>query len=450
MSDNLKKRDGFGSKLGIIAAAAGSSVGLGNIYRFPCEAGANGGGAFILVYFLIVLCLGLPAVITEFVIGRRSQSNVVGAFRKLSNGSKAWPIVGYMGVLCALLIMAFYSTVSGWTLEFIVRSVQNDFAGKDLATLENDFSAFRNTGFRPLLWQFVFIILTVLVIIKGVKDGIERYVKILMPLLLVIMVVLCIKSLTLDGAKEGLEFLFKVDFSKITGNVLINALGQAFFSLSVGMGALVTYGSYISKSDKMTSTGLMVVMCDTFVAILAGVMIFPAAFSFGVTPEAGMGLVFNTLPMIFNEMAGGYFFCLFFFVLLAIAALTSTVSLLEVMVAFVVEEFGISRKKATLLSGALSFVIGALATFSLMEKSQVQIGGMPFFDMLDWFTANMLLPLGGLFIVIFIGWKLGKKAFYSELTNGGTIETKSKKILFILIKYFAPIAIAVIFISRLI
>lgn len=446
----LKKRDSFGSKIGIIAAAAGSAIGLGNIYRFPCEAGSNGGGAFIMIYLLIVLCLGLPVVIAEFVIGRRAQSNEVGSFRILSKGSRLWPCVGYVGVLCALLILAFYSTVSGWTIEYIVRAVQNDFSGKDLQALETDFSSFINAPVRPIIWQALFIAVTALIIFKGVKDGIEKYVKILMPLLLVLLIALCVKSLTLDGAKQGLSFLFKADFSKIDNDVILNALGQAFFSLSLGMGCMITYGSYISKSDRMSSTALSVVLCDTSIAIMAGIVIFPAAFTFGVSPEAGMGLVFNTLPMIFNQMYGGYFFCLMFFILLSIAALTSTVSLLEVMVAFATEELHISRNKATVCSSIIAFAIGVLATLSLRAGTSLSVGGMSFFDMLDWFTANILLPVGGFFIVIFVGWFLGKKVFVEEITNNHTIASKGKLLIFFLIRYVAPVAVAVIFISRLV
>lgn len=312
MAEAKKKRDGFGSKIGIIAAAAGSAIGLGNIYRFPCEVGNNGGAAFLLVYLAVVIFLGIPVMLSELVIGRRSQSNSVGAFKKLSPKT-AWPIVGYLGVLCGFLIFAFYSTVSGWTLEYIVKSVTNSFQGKDLATVEQEFADFHDMGWRNVMWQAVFVFLTGFVVFKGVQNGIERYAKILMPLLLVILVVLGIRSMTLPGAREGLSFLFKPDFSKITGKVLVSALGQGFFSLSLGMGVLITYGSYVKRSDNLTSTASSVVLADTLIAILAGLVIFPAAFSFGIKPEAGMGLVFNTLPMLFNRMAGGYWFCLIFF-----------------------------------------------------------------------------------------------------------------------------------------
>ncbi len=449
MAEEKKKRDGFGSKIGIIAAAAGSAIGLGNIYRFPCELGNNGGAAFLLVYLAVVIFLGIPVMLSELVIGRRSQSNAVGAFKKLAPKS-AWPIVGYMGVLCGFIIFAFYSTVSGWTLEYIIKAVTNSFQGKDLAAMEQDFTDFHNMGWRNVMWQAIFIFLTGFVVFKGVQNGIERYAKILMPLLLVILIVLGMRSVTLPGAKEGLSFLFRPDFSKIDGNVLISALGQGFFSLSLGMGALITYGSYIKKKDNLTSTAFSVVLADTLIALLAGLVIFPAAFSFGIRPTAGMGLVFNTIPMIFNQMTGGYIFCIIFFVLLAIAALTSTISLLEVVVAYLSEELHINRKWSTVWASAATLFIGSFASLSLMENTPFAIGGRTVFDLMDFVSSNILLPLGGVLIVIFVGWRLGKAKFFEEVTNEGTIKASLKKVIFFIIRYLAPIAITIVFIRGLI
>lgn len=439
-------RDGFGSKLGIIAAAAGSAVGLGNIYRFPCELGNNGGGAFLLVYLLIVLCLGVPVMLSEFIIGRRAQKNPIGAFKMLRPRS-GWPVIGYMGVLCAFIIMAFYSTVAGWTLEYIVKAVGNQFHGKELSVIEQEFADFHDMGWKNVLWQAVFIFLTGFVVFKGVADGIEKYAKILMPVLVAILVVLGLRAVTLPGAKEGLTFLFKPDFSKITGSVLISALGQAFFSLSMGMGVLITYGSYIQKDDNLTTTALSVTLSDTLIAVLAGVVIFPAAFSFGVQPTAGMGLVFNTLPMIFNQMAGGYFFCIIFFVLLAVAALTSTISLLEVIVAYFVEELRMSRRWATVIASLGCMAIGVFASLSLKSDTSFTIAGLSFFDSLDFISAKVLLPIGALFIVVFVGWVMGKKTFNEEITNNGKLKLSIKSVIFFIIRYLAPLAIAVIFIT---
>ena len=441
-------RDGFGSQVGIIAAAAGSAVGLGNIYRFPCELGNNGGGAFLLVYLLIVLCLGVPVMLSELIIGRRTQKNPIGAFKMLKPKS-AWPVVGYMGVFCAFIIMAFYCTIAGWTLEYIVKAVGNQFQGKDLATIESEFAAFHNMGWRNVLWESIFIFLTAFVVFKGVADGIEKYSKVLMPMLLLILVILAVRSLTLPGARQGLSFLFRPDFSKITGEVLISALGQVFFSLSMGMGVLITYGSYIKKDDNLTTTALSVTLSDTLVAVLAGIVIFPAAFSFGVKPTEGMGLVFSTLPMIFNQMAGGYFFCIIFFVLLAVAALTSTISLLEVIVAYFVEELHITRRWATVIAALGCMVLGIFASLSLKDGSCFTIAGMSFFNSLDFLSAKILLPIGAFFIVIFVGWRLGKSKFFSEITNDGSLKLYVKGIIFFIIRFLAPLAIGFIFITGL-
>lgn len=449
MTEEKQKRDGFGSKIGVIAAAAGSAIGLGNICRFPCELGENGGAAFLLVYLAVVIMLGIPVMLSELVIGRRSQSNAVGAFKKLAPHSK-WTIIGYMGVLSSLLIFATYSVIAGWTLEYIFKAATNSFHGENLAAIEHDFDAFHDTGWLNVLLQAIFIFLTGFVVFKGVQNGIEKYSKILMPMLLVILVVLAIRSLTLPGAKEGLTFLFRPDFSKITGNVLVSAMGQGFFSLSLGMGALITYGSYVKKEDNLTSTAFSVMISDTLVAVLAGLVIFPAAFTFGVKPQAGMELVFDTLPMLFNQMTGGYWFCLIFFILLAIAGLTSTIAMLEVVAAYLSEELHLSRKWATVIGCVATLLIGVFASLSLNAKTHLVIGRLSFNDFLDFVTTNILLPLGGLLIVFFLGWRLGKAEFFDEVTSGGALKAPLKSVIFFIIKYLAPLAILVVFISGLI
>lgn len=446
----MKQRENFGSKLGIIMATAGSALGLGNIYRFPCEAGANGGGAFLIVYLAIALIIGTPLMISEFTIGRRARSNPIGAFRTLSGKRSAWPVVGYLGVLCAFLILAFYTTVAGWTLGYLGKSAANHFAGQDLAQIQAQFTAFTNHPWLPLVCQLLFLAITAFVVARGVKDGIERWSKILMPLLLVIMVVLCVKSLTLSGAADGLHFLFHPDFSKINGRVLISALGQSFFSLSIGMGALITYGSYIGSKDNMTTSAVSVVLADTMVAVLAGIIIFPAAFTFGIRPEAGASLAFTTLPMIFQQMTGGYLFCLLFFLLLVIATLTSTISLLEVIVSALTEELQLSRTKSAIVGAAGTAVVGVLATLSFRTGSPLHIAGNTVFDLLDHLTALYFMPLGGLCIVLFVGWKMKRAAVMGELTNGGSLRTGIRRVIYFIIRFVAPVAIAVIFISQLI
>lgn len=446
----MKQRENFGSKLGIIMATAGSALGLGNIYRFPCEAGANGGGAFLIVYLAIALVIGTPLMISEFVIGRRSHSNPIGAFRLLSGKRNVWPVVGYLGVLCAFLILAFYTTVAGWTLGYLGKSVANHFAGQDLGQIQAQFTAFTNHPWLPLLCQMLFLAMTAFVVARGVKNGIERWSKILMPMLLVIMVVLCVKSLTLSGAGDGLRFLFRPDFSKIDGHVLISALGQSFFSLSIGMGALITYGSYIGSKDNMTSSAVSVVLADTLVAVLAGVIIFPAAFTFGIQPEAGASLAFTTLPMIFQQMTGGYIFCLLFFLLLVIATLTSTISLLEVIVAALSEELQVSRTKAAIVGTLGTAVIGLLATLSFRDGSSLLVGGKTVFDLLDHLTASYFMPIGGLLIVLFVGWKMKRADVMDELTNGGSLRAGIRRGIYLIIRYLAPVAIGVIFVSQLV
>src|SRR6056297_477972 len=302
---DFSNRDGFGSKFGAIAAAAGSAIGLGNIWRFPYVVGENGGGAFLFIYLAFIFAIGIPVMLSEFTIGRKAQRNPFGAFRKLAPG-KPWYLVGLMGVVAAFMILAFYTAVAGWTLEYIYQSIMNGFGGKSPNEINTMFETFRQGSFRPILWFVIFMFLSGFIVASGVKKGIERYAKILMPVLLILIIILCIRSVTLPGAKDGLLFLFKPDFSKITGNTILEALGQAFFSLSIGMGTLITYGSYINRKENLGSTAVQVSIADTFIAVLAGVAIFPAVFAFGINPAEGPELVFITLPNIFLQMPGGY------------------------------------------------------------------------------------------------------------------------------------------------
>ncbi|HMM11309.1 MAG TPA: sodium-dependent transporter [Bacteroidales bacterium] len=441
-------RESFGSQIGVIAAAAGSAVGLGNIWRFPYVAGENGGGAFLLTYLAFVLLIGVPAMLSEFVVGRSSQKNPVGAFRLLAPGT-AWPAVGFIGVAAAFTILAFYTTVAGWTLEYLYLTIFDKLDHLQKRDLENTFTTFVANGWRPVMWQIVFMLLTGLIVFSGVKNGIERSTKILMPLLLIIIIALGIRSLSLPGAAEGLKFLFRPDFSKINADVMLQALGQAFFSLSIGMGTLITYGSYIRKRENLGMTALSVSLADTAIAILAGIAIFPAVFAFNIAPEAGPSLVFITLPMIFDQMAGGVFFELVFFILLAIAALTSTISVLEVAVAYFGEELALGRKKATIISTIAITVLGIFTTLSMGPLPELSIAGLSLFDLLDKTSANVLLPLGGLCIVIFVGWKLKPATVYSELSNEGSLKAKYIPLFLFIVKFLAPIAIALVFLNGL-
>lgn len=446
MNTNQGKRDGFGSKLGIIAAAAGSAVGLGNIYRFPYVAGENGGGAFLLMYLLIVLIIGVPLMLTEFTLGRSAQKNSFGTFKELAPKS-LWYLVGVIGIIAAFTILSFYSTVSGWTVQYLFDAIRNNFEGMDSTSLKSHFDSFVMDGYLPILWQLVFMVLTALIVLGGIKNGIEKATKIMMPLLLLIIIVLIINSLFLDGVYDGLSFLFMPDLSKITTNSILEALGQAFFSLSIGMGVLITYGSYIQKKDNLANTAVSVTLIDTLVAVLAGMAIFPAVFSFGVSPESGPQLVFVTLPLIFENMMGGYFFSIIFFVLLALAALTSTISILEVVVAFMVEELGWTRKKATIISALSIYVLGVACTLSQGPMPQLSIFGKNLFDAMDFLSTNILLPFGGLLIVIFAGWVVKPKLIKDEITNNGVLKGKLFPVYLFIIRFIAPVAIILVFLN---
>jgi len=446
---DFSKRDSFGSKIGIIAAAAGSAIGLGNIWRFPYVASENGGGAFLLVYIGFVILIGIPVMLSEFLIGRRAQRNAYGSFKLLKPG-QPWYLVGLMGIGAAFMILAFYSTVAGWTIEYLINSVADAYNGKNAQELDVMFDGFAQSAYKPVLWQLVFMFLTAAIVFAGVRQGIEKYTKILMPALLLIIIVLCIKSITLPNSNAGLNFLFNPDFSKLTGKTIIEALGQAFFSMSIGMGTLITYGSYINKKDNLSNTAIAVSSADTLIAILAGVAIFPAMFAFGIQPDPNVseeGLVFKVLPLIFNEMAGGYFFQLLFCFLLIVAALTSTISVLEVVVAYFSEELNINRKKATVIAAVAISVLGVFCTLSQSSLSGLRIGDWNLFTILNKTSANILLPLGGFFIVVFVGWFLGRKNVVNEITSQGTYKIKIKNIFLFIIRFLAPVAIAMVFLQ---
>ncbi len=447
------ERANFGSKLAAILAAAGSAVGLGNIWRFPYETGQHGGAAFILIYIVCVLLLGVPVMISEFVIGRRSRANTARAYRILSPKSPLrW--VGYMGVLTGFLILSYYTVVAGWTLEYLVEAGCGEFAGKTPEAFTQDFATFSQDPWRPLLWLCVFMFLTHFVVVKGVEKGIERSANVLMPLLFILIIILAGCSISLPNASKGLEFLLKPDFSKIDSGVFFGAMGQAFFSLSLGMGCLCTYASYFSKETNLSRTALGVGTIDTMVAILAGLIIFPAAFSVGISPDAGPSLIFITLPNVFQQAFAGmpvlaWVFAVMFYVLLSLAALTSTISIHEVVTAFVHEEFGLSRSASACWVTGFCLFLGVLCSLSLGVLQHVTVGGLGFFDLFDFLTAKMLLPLGGMLICIFTGWMLDRKALYDEVSNGGTLRVPFFKLYLFILKFIAPVAIAVVFLNEL-
>lgn len=437
----------------MILASAGSAVGLGNIWRFPYETGNHGGAAFILIYLGCILLLGLPIMIAEFLIGRHSQANTARAYQILAPGTQ-WRWVGRMGVLAGFLILGYYSVVAGWTLEYIFEAVSNSFAGKTPAEFISSFQSFSSNPWRPALWLTLFLLATHFIIVKGVEKGIEKSSKIMMPTLFIIILILVGCSVTLPGAGKGIEFLLKPDFSKVDGNVFLGAMGQAFFSLSLGMGCLCTYASYFSKNTNLTRTAFSVGIIDTFVAVLAGFIIFPAAFSVGIQPDAGPSLIFITLPNVFQQAFSGipilaYIFSVMFYVLLALAALTSTISLHEVVTAYLHEEFNFTRGKAARLVTTGCILLGILCSLSLGVTKEFTIFGLGMFDLFDFVTAKLMLPLGGLLISIFTGWYLDKKLVWSEITNNGTLKIPTYKLIIFILKYVAPIAISVIFINEL-
>ncbi|MEG2332920.1 MAG: sodium-dependent transporter, partial [Bacteroides sp.] len=390
-------RANFGSKLGVILASAGSAVGLGNVWRFPYETGNYGGAAFIIIYLGCVILLGLPIMVAEFIIGRRSRTNTAGAYQVLAPGTH-WRWIGRMGVLAGFLILCYYAVVAGWTLEFVVEAVTNNFAGKTPADFVASFDQFSTNAWRPVIWLVLFLLITHFIIIQGVEKGIEKSSKIMMPMLFILILVLVACSVTLPGAGKGIEFLLKPDWSKVTGNVFLGAMGQAFFSLSLGLGCLCTYASYFGKDTNLTRTALSVGVIDTFVAILAGFIIFPAAFSVGIKPDAGPGLIFITLPNVFQQAFSGapvvaYIFSVLFYVLLALAALTSTISLHEVATAYLHDEFKLTRKKAAWMVTSSCIVLGTLCSLSLGVLNGARLFGLNIFDLFDFVTAKLMLPL---------------------------------------------------------
>ena len=436
----------FSSKFGVIAAAAGSAVGLGNIWKFPYITGVYGGAAFLFVYLGFILAIGLPVMLSELIIGRKSRKNAYGAFKKLAPNS-LWRIVGILGVGAAFMILAFYGVVAGWSIEYVVLSVSNGFKSQTPDQLAGMFTNFIEAPIRPVFYQLIFMFLTGLIVFIGIKNGIEKNVKIMMPFLVIIILILDVRAVTLPGAGAGLKFLFHPDFSKLTGEGILSALGHAFFSLSLGMGTLITYGSYIDKKNNLISTALSVTIADTLIAILAGIAIFPAVFAFGIEASSGPGLVFITLPNVFQQMPGGYIFSILFFVLLMIAALTSSISILEVVVAYFHEELKMKRKLATIFATTIIALLGIICSLSMGVFDQYTFFGFNFFDLMDWISANLLLPLGGLFISLFLGWKFGRKKVRAEIENGGRISDLFLSVFMILVRIVAPIAIAVVFLK---
>lgn len=446
-------RANFGSRLGVILATAGSAVGLGNVWRFPYMAGENGGAVFILVYIACVFILGIPCMVSEFIIGRHAQANTARAYALASGGKRFWTAVGAMGVITGFLITSYYAVISGWCLQYIYAAGFGELTG-DAAYVEQYFTTFMTDPVRPLLWTVVFFLITHLIITRGVRGGIERASKLLMPLLFILLLVIVGASCMLPGAGRGIEFMLLPDFSRADGSVFLAALGQSFYSLSIAMGCLCTYASYFNRETNLVKSALQISLIDTLVAILAGLMIFPAAFSAGIRPDSGPSLIFITLPTVFQQAfaavpAVGTVVAIMFYALLALAALTSLISLHEVSTAFFHEELHISRRRAATIVTLGCGTIGILCSLSLGVWDELQLFGKPLFDLFDYITGQVFLPIGGFLTCLFIAWRMDRKVVRDQFTNWGTVSTGFYSAYLLLMKYVCPLAILCIFLHQM-
>ena len=453
---NDMERENFGSKIGAVLAAAGSAVGLGNVWRFPIETGQNGGAAFIIIYVICILLLGLPIMISEFLVGRYTHANTAGAFRMISNGSP-WKWVGRMGIFTGWFILCYYVVVGAWTMHYTFLSVTNAFHEVPAKEYGGIFDNFVAHPWLPTLWLFVFIGVIHYVITRGVQSGIEKSAKLMMPTLFLITIFLAVCSVSLPGASKGLEFLLKPDWSKVDSTTVLDAMGQAFYSLSLAMGCLCTYASYFDKKTPLAKSAVNVSIIDTLIAIMAGFIIFPSVFNIGMNPNemgVGAGLTFVSLPNVFQQALGnGSFlavvFSSLFYFLLFVAALTSAISLHEVATAYVTEEFNMTRRKGATLVTATVLVLGTICSLSFGPLSGVTLFDRNIFSLFDDFSGRFLLPLGGMLISIFAGWVLDRKLYRDELSNQGDLKTPYFKMLVFSLRFIAPLAIGLVFLDQL-
>ena len=448
-AESNNQRGFWGSRLGFILAASGSAIGLGNVWKFPYIVGENGGGAFVLIYLVCIFIIGTPIMLAEFTLGRKTHLNPVGAFNSLKPDS-IYTGIGYMGVLAGFLILSFYGVVGGWTFAYVVKSMTGSvlsFASpKEAGVFFGNFIS--STG-EALFYHALFMGGCISIVLMGIHGGIERACDILMPTLVLFLLLLMVRSLTLDGAMEGVTFYLSPDFSKINANTVLIALGQAFFSLSLGMGCMITYGSYLSEKENLTSSTVYVVIFDTLIALLVGMVIFPAVFAMGLEPAEGPSLVFSVLPVVFTGMPMGHLVSIIFFTLLAIAAITSGISLLEVVVAYFIDQRGWPRKKAVIIIGLVIFAFGVPSGLSFGVMAEWKLMGMTFFDHVDNIASNYLLPLGGMLTALFVGWVWGTKNAHLE------IEKNENQFGFpwaqgweFLIRYITPVAVGIVFLAK--
>ena len=451
----MKERVNFGGRMAVIMAMAGSAIGLGNIWRFPYLVGQDGGAAFVIIYIIATLVISLPIFFAESVIGRRSGANCRGAFLKLAPDSK-WPYLGFLMVFTPLWIVSYYSVVGGWSLEFLIQSLRLDFIHQSPDAVSGSFGRFIARTKAPLACHFAFLAMTVTIVALGVKSGIEKFSKICLPVLFVLVVLIAVYSITLPGAQKGVTYLLKPDFSKVTLDTCLDAVGQSFYSISLGMGIIITYSSYISKKENLLVSGVGTSISDLLFALLAGLAIMPAVFAAGIEPGSGPGLIFDTLPYIFAQMGQempviSSIAAILFFLTILFAALTSSVSLIEVGVAYLTEERGFKRGWACALLFVITGAIGGVCSLSFGPLAGTKVFGLGLFDFADTFASNVLLTIGGLLVVLFVGWKMSRADVFDEFTNGGTKKWNVRLFNFFwfLIRFVAPVGVAVLFISNL-
>ncbi len=444
------ERERFSTGLAVFFATLSSTVGLGNIWKFPYMTGKYGGGAFLIVYLICGLFVALPVMVSELLVGRKTRKNPIGAFKMLSK-NPFWKTIGYMGIISAFFILFFYSAVAGWVYSYIFKAISGTFGNASMDKMESIFSETVTGPLPPVIWQIIAIIVVSTILLFGVKKGIERITKLLMPVLLILIIICDIRALFLPGAMDGMKFLFKIDFSSVTKEVVLMALGLSFFKLSLGMGTIITYGSYFTADNNLFATSGKVALSDTIVSLLAGIAIFPAVFSFGMKPEQGPGLLFMTIPLVFSKIPLGGLLVVLFFVLTAIAATTAMMSIFEVVITFIIEEKKLSRRKAVITTAVVVMLFGvpsALSANSTSLLSNFKIFGQTFFDFFDSVSSNILLPLGGLLIVIFTGYFLNKDDVREELSNKGTLNNaRLIKVYLFLLKFVTPVLLLIVFLS---
>ena len=444
------ERGSFGTKIGVVLATAGSAVGLGNIWRFPYMTGQDGGAAFIIIYLLCIVLLGVPGMVAEFIVGRHGSANAARSYARAGGGG-AWAIVGTIGALTSLIILGFYSVIAGWCLQYLYASIMGNING-DAAYVQEYFNKFTSSPIEPIVWTVAFITMTHLVVVRGVRRGIEKVSNVLMPTLFVLLVIIVVASCSLPKAWKGMRFLFYPDFSKVDHQVIFDGLGQAFFSLSLGTSCLCTYSSYFTRQTNLLRSSIKVALVDTLVAVLAGLMIFPAAFSVGVNPDSGPSLIFITLPNVFQQAftpALGYVVGVLFYALLALAALTSTISMHEIGTAFFYEEMHISRRGGAWIETVACCVIGIFCALSCGAVPELTFFGKSFLNCCDNFTAQWLMPMASFFTCIFVGWYIPKKVVHDEFTNWSTLRGRFFGVYLFMVRFVCPLCILIIFLHQL-